>query len=497
MSIGKRSLMLSRLSQYKLDADSVYWILGCIILIVVFAAIATEVYFLLALPILIVGGWITLVDYKKIFYLLFVSIPISIELSLPAGLSLNVLTEPLQILLSLITIVLILKDGKSIDKRYVTHPISITLLIHVVWICISTIFSGDYVVSIKYVLAKLWFILPSFYLTMKLIRSVDDVKKVIWCFLLPLLFTITVILIRHAAIGFSFDGVNYILGPFYSNHVLYASTIAIGFPFVWILRKWYPTYSFLWWFLVGSFVLMMVAIYLSYTRATMASVFIVFGMYFIVKWRWSRQAFSIGMLALFSLFFWLGNQNNFMNYTPNFERTITHQSFDNLLEATLRGQDISLAERYYRWIAGLYMVGDHPVMGSGPSTFYNEYKAYTLSSFKTYVSDNEEHSGIHNYFLMLLVEQGIPGLLFFLLFSYILFAEGERIYHQQRDPQSRDTVLAAIFSLSIMYSLLVINDMVEADKIGVMFFFAAGLLVTFDINHLDKEGSTKIHTTVE
>jgi len=170
-----------------------------------------------------------------------------------------------------------------------------------------------------------------------------------------------------------------------------------------------------------------------------------------------------------------------MNYTPNFERTITHHSFDNLLEATLLGQDISLAERYYRWIAGIYMVGERPVLGSGPSTFYNEYKSYTLSSFKTYVSGNEERSGVHNYFLMVLVEQGVPGLLIFLLFSYILFAEGERIYHRQKKQKHKDVVMASLLSLSIMYSLLVINDMVEADKIGAIFFFAAGILVKFDM----------------
>jgi len=302
------------------------------------------------------------------------------------------------------------------------------------------------------------------------------------------LFTIAVILIRHSAIGFSFDGVNYILGPFYSNHVLYASMIAVTFPFVWMLRKWYPTFSFTWWFLLGSFLIMMVAIYLSYTRATMASVFIVFVMYFVIRWRLSRQAFVIGIMGLFSLFYWLGNQNNFMNYTPNFERTISHQSFDNLLEATLRGQDISLAERYYRWIAGIYMVGEKPVFGIGPAAFYNEYKSYTISSFKTYVSNNPERSGIHNYFLMVLVEQGVLGLLLFLLFSYMLFAEGERIYHRQRDDQSRDIVMAALLSLSIMYSLLVINDMVESDKIGVVFFFCAGLLVKFDrlANHRER-----------
>ena len=126
------------------------------------------------------------------------------------------------------------------------------------------------------------------------------------------------------------------------------------------------------------------------------------------------------------------------------------------------------------------MVDNNPVMGSGPATFYNEYRSYTISSFKTYVSDNEEKSGIHNYFLMLLVEQGILGLFFFLLFSYILFAEGERIYHQQKNKKARDVVLASLFSISIMYSLLVINDMLEADKLGAIFFFAAGLVVKFD-----------------
>ncbi len=473
--------MLSNARIEKLDSNDVFWILGSIILVSVFAAIATELYFLIVLPLFVVGAWITIADYKKLFYLLFISIPISIDLDLPGGLALNFFTEPLQILLTGIVILLLIQQGKNISKKYLTHPITIALLMHMAWIVIAVLYSSDVLVSVKYLLAKIWFVLPAFFLTMKLVRNTEDVKTIMWCILLPLLFTISVILVRHAAIGFSFDGVNYILGPFYSNHVLYASMIAIMFPFIWFMRRWYPTFSFKWWFLSFSFVVMMVGIYLSYTRATMASVFIVFGMYYIVKWRLSKPAFILGIATLFSLFFWLGHRNNFMNYTPNFERTITHQRFDNLLEATLKGQDISIAERYYRWIAGLYMVGEEPVFGYGPSSFYSQYKSYTLTSFQTYVSGNEERSGIHNYFLMILVEQGIPGLFFFLLFSFVLFAKGEEIYHRQHDLASRNIVMASILSLSIIYSLLVINDMVEADKIGVIYFFCAGLLVKFDL----------------
>ncbi len=473
--------MLSNVGIHKLDSNNVFWILGSLILVSVFAALATETYFLIVLPMFVAGAWVTLADYKKIFYLLFISIPISIDMDLPGGLALNVFTEPLQILLTGVVLVLILRNARSISTEYVKHPITMALLLHLTWMAITVFFSTDMVVSVKYLLAKTWFVLPSFCLTIKLVRSVEDVKTIIWCVLLPLLFTISVILVRHAAIGFSFDGVNFILGPFYSNHVLYASMIAVMFPFVWFMRKWYTSFSFTWWILAFAFLVMIIGIYLSYTRATMASVFIVFGMYYIVKWRLSKPAFLLAIVGLFSLFFWLGYKNNFMNYTPNFERTVTHQSFDNLLEATLKGQDISIAERYYRWIAGLYMVGERPVLGYGPASFYNRYRAFTVSSFRTYVSDNEEQSGIHNYFLMILVEQGVPGLFFFLFFSFVLFAKGEEIYHRQKDEQSKHMVMSAILSLSILYSLLVINDMVEADKIGVIYFFCVGLLVKFDL----------------
>ena len=257
--------MLSSLRISKLDANSVFWILGSIVLVSVFAAIATEAYFLVIIPLFVVGAWICLADYKKIFYLLFISIPLSTDIDLPGGLSLSFISEPLQILLSGILVLLVLQGGKNIPAKYIKHPITIALLLHLAWIVVTVLMSTDGFVSIKYLLAKFWFVLPSYFLTLRLMRSVDDVKQVLWCVLLPLLFTISVILVRHAAIGFSFDGVNYILGPFYSNHVLYASMIAIMFPFVWFMRKWYPTFSFKWWFLAGSFVLMLIGIYLSYT----------------------------------------------------------------------------------------------------------------------------------------------------------------------------------------------------------------------------------------
>jgi O-antigen ligase len=98
-----------------------------------------------------------------------------------------------------------------------------------------------------------------------------------------------------------------------------------------------------------------------------------------------------------------------MDFAPNFERTITHTEFDNLIEATYKLEDISSMERVYRWMAGIEMIKDRFWFGFGPGTFYSNYKAYSISRFQTYVSDNPDQSGIHNYFLMTWVEQGFIG----------------------------------------------------------------------------------------
>jgi len=65
------------------------------------------------------------------------------------------------------------------------------------------------------------------------------------------------------------------------------------------------------------------------------------------------------------------------------------------------------------------MAADRPLVGFGPGAFYESYVPYTLSSFQTYVSDNPEKSGIHNYYLMTSVEQGIPGLILFLILTIL------------------------------------------------------------------------------
>jgi O-antigen ligase len=144
---------------------------------------------------------------------------------------------------------------------------------------------------------------------------------------------------------------------------------------------------------------------------------------------------------------------------------------------------LSSAERVYRWLAGLQMWQARPFTGFGPATFYSFYKSYTVSSFETYVSDNLEQSTVHNYFLLVLDEQGVPGLLIFLVLSFVLFKYGQRIYHETKDKNEKTWIMAVLLCLVAIYINTFLNDLIETIKAGVLFFMSIAFLVNQDIQN--------------
>ncbi|RYY14013.1 MAG: hypothetical protein EOO36_14950 [Cytophagaceae bacterium] len=171
--------------------------------------------------------------------------------------------------------------------------------------------------------------------------------------------------------------------------------------------------------------------------------------------------------------------DRFMRFAPDYEKTIWHGgNFEAHLASTYKFEDVSGMERVYRWVAAARMIADKPVVGSGPSTFYPEYKRYTVSGFRTYVSDNREHSTAHNYFLLTLAEQGVPGFVLFCILVGTALLTAERLYHRSlAHPEVHRVVLAATLSLVIIVFHLFLNELVEVDKIGSMFLVLLAVLV--------------------
>ena len=477
--------MLNKLLPISIDPHSALFfkIFSLVILLSVTASVMMEEYVLLGIPAFLLLVFITVVDFRKTFYILLACIPISTEVVLPNGFGTDLPTEPLIVGLMLVFVLYLFRHGTSISKAFITHPITLLLMLHLSWTLIATIASEDQFVSLKFFLAKIWYVATFYFLAAVLLKEEKDIKSLFWWIVIPLFATISVIMVRHAGKGFSFEEVHFILGPFYRNHVAYASIMSLFFPFIWFARKWYKPWSGKWLFIVGGIVYLFIAIQLSFTRAATVSIFLAAGTWLIIHFRLMKLALVAAVLIAAFFINDLSTDNKYLYFAPDFEKTITHKQFDNLIEATYNMEDISTMERVYRWIAGFYMFAENPWMGFGPGNFHNFYKSYTVSSFKTYVSDNPEKSGIHSYYLMVLVEQGTIGAIFYFLLVFYFLIKGEQIYHQTKDPRRRDIVLMVVLCMVIIDALLLINDMIETDKVGPFFFICMAVLVNMDLKN--------------
>jgi len=188
----------------------------------------------------------------------------------------------------------------------------------------------------------------------------------------------------------------------------------------------------------------------------------------------------IGVVSLMLIVaaLWFSTNNRYLDFRPVYEQTIYHSNFDEHIEATYAMRDLSTAERFYRWIAAFRMSSDRLLTGYGPNSFYYEYKPYAVNSFTTYVSDNQEHSTVHNYFLLLLTEQGIPGLLLFVALFFSMMIYAQHYYHQSQDKWERGLMLVVVCLLGMIGVLIFLSDLMETDKIGSLFYICLGLLVS-------------------
>ncbi len=467
---------------------SVVWSFGILCIVASVLAIRYNMVVFYALPLAVLVAVVAIIDFKKLYFLLVATIPFSVEIYLPGGLATDLPSEPLMWILMGVSFIYFLLNLDKLDFRPLRHPLTLLLLCHLAWIVTTLITSEQFIFSLKYTLAKVWYITVFYFLTIKIFKNDEEsIKKMTYPTFIALVIVVSICLVRHAAIDFSFTDVNLIVGPFFQNHVFYAALPATFIPFAWYASYWHKRWSFSWFLVILGIVILLLGIQFSYTRTAYVSLFMAVGAYYIIRWRLMKAVLlSITVVTIMGTAYLIEN-NRFLGFAPDYSKTVSHQSFDNLLDATYKMQDISTMERVYRWVAAGHMVADKPWMGFGPGNFYSFYKNYTVSSFRTYVSDNPERSSTHCYFLMVWVEQGVFGLIFFVLFNFGALLLGERVYHQAKSLEIRRISLMASLSLVIINGILIINDMIETDKIGSFFFISVAILVSLDIKNNSKD----------
>jgi O-antigen ligase len=414
---------------------------------------------------------------QYLFWLLICLLPLSTEWGVTSSLSLDFPDEAVMMIITGLFFFKWLLHPTVIPNHVYKHPLFLLLAIHIAWIAIACIYSQNILLSVKFLLAKSWFIIPFVLLPNILVHTQQQLKKLVLCLLIPMLFVVIQAIIRHAGYGFSFEGIKKMLSPFFRNHVDYSAMLVCIMPMaiaMWILT---PKTNQLKKWLLASLIVMTIGLILSYSRGAWLAALIGLGMAFIIykKLLWPSLT-ALGILLTVTTLS-LVMQNKYLQFEPDYQHTIFHTNFEAHLKATIAMKDVSNAERIYRWVAGTNMVIEKPITGFGPNNFYNFYKGYANSGFKTWVSSNPEHSSVHNYFLLTALEQGVPGLLIFLCLYIAMLGYSQYLYIHLQSKFWAITALTTGVIIAMVGTLIFLSDLIETDKIGSIFWLCLGMLM--------------------
>jgi O-antigen ligase len=478
---------------------SQFYFFGITLLVGIIAGTVTDNALWYVLPFVTIGVYLGINSIHTLYYALCFFIPISVEATLPGGFGIDFPDELFIVGLMILTIGLLMANRKNYPKALHLNPVTSILFIQFLWIIISTIFSSNIYVSLKFTLSKFWYLTTFVVLTAMIIKSVDDFKKIFWLITLPLFLTTIYTLVRHYRVGFSFADVNHTMAPFFRNHVSYAAMLSEWIPFVLLGLMWYKRYSIGRQLLLIILPVLVTGVFFAYTRSAWLALLAAFGIQIIIRLRLTKWIVATTVVSACLALFVLSRNYYYINYAPNYESTIYHEDLGAHLSSTYKMEDISSAERIYRWVAGLRMSAAEPVHGFGPGNFYNFYKGYTVSAFRTYVSSNPERSTVHNYFILMLVEQGIIGLLLYTLLTISVFIYGEYLFHRLKERNDRMWIMAILMSMTAILVNNTLSDMIETDKVGSVYYINIAMLAVLGYKHYlsEKSGSQETNVVVK
>jgi len=177
--------------------------------------IANEFYWFSVLPALILVLLLYLFSLDKLIFLITFLTPLAVNIrDFDLGFGISLPTEPLMAGVLLIFIIKLFYKN-SIDKKLLKHPVTIAILINLIWIFITSITSEIPLVSLKFLTARLWFIVPYYFVAIQIFKNYRNIKLFPWIYVIPLIGVIFYTIYRHASYGFDSEIAHWIMSPLF------------------------------------------------------------------------------------------------------------------------------------------------------------------------------------------------------------------------------------------------------------------------------------------
>lgn len=465
----------------KLKIGWVYGLTSVFLLVNLFLVVQKDMYWLFLLPIVLVVMYYYLTAYDKILLLITFATPLAVNISdIEAGLGISLPTEPLMFGVLIIFLINVIYQN-NYDKRISKHPVSYLIYLNLFWILISTFTSEMPIVSIKFFISRLWFVVPFFFVAALFFRKIDNINKFLWLYLGGLLIVITYTISVHSQYGFDEETGHWVMDPFYNDHTAYGAAlsmflpISIGFILYPKQKNWIRIVATI------ATAILIIAILLSYSRAAWLSILASVGLFILVVFR-IRYYWVLGVIILLvGLFFTFQHQiidrleKNKQDSSANFTEHV--KSITNI------SSDASNLERINRWQAAVRLYEERPVFGWGPGTYQFVYAPYQRSREKTIISTNLGDQGnAHSEYLGPLAETGLPGMIIIIIMFATILYSGIRTY-EKGNKKVKYLSMMALMGLSTYMAHGVLNNFLDTDKLSVPFWGFTAIIVALDIFH--------------
>ncbi len=417
--------------------------------------------------------------------------PLSLPLKeLAGGLSFDMFlpTEPLLFGVLLMFLLRVSAD-RGFDMKILKHPVSIAIWIYLLWLFVTTLTSTMFLVSFKFLLVRIWFIVGFYLLAMKLFDNNRKFDQFVWIYVSSLLIVIAYTIIRHAGHGLlNKQAAHWVMTPFFNDHTSYGAILAMFIPimaFFSVRKDFSPSATWLARLALG---VLFIAFILSYTRAAWLSLIfaLVIWVLILLKIRFRTMVITaVSMIAIVLLF-----QNQLVQYLERNEDESSSNLLEHFSSMSNITSDASNLERLNRWGCAIRMFKEKPVFGFGPGTYMFKYAPYQLSRDKTIISTNMGDAGnAHSEYLGPLSESGLGGMLTFLLVVVMVVYTAVKTYIRLKDQRLKGILVSSFLGLVTYYAHGFMNNFLDTDKAAVPFWAFTAMIVWIDLNSpVEKKG---------
>jgi putative inorganic carbon (hco3(-)) transporter len=433
------------------------------------------------IPIALVLLLAAFISVEKLLLTVLFLVPLSVQLRFivpEVAADLFLPTEPM--LAAILAVMLYKTVAGEIDRRILRHPVTVLTALLLVWICITSFTGSMPLVSLKYLVTRLWFVAGFYLLATQLFMKKELRRKYFAAYLWGMTPVALYYLIRLSQFGVLNQVSAYsAVRPFFNDHTVFGAALAFCIPTaVFVLTgKERSRFDRIVTFL--QLALFSVTFIYSYSRAAWISLAVSGFVVLIIR---MRISWKIIVPAAIILALAIGSSWSSVKIKLNENKQNSSLVFRKQIESIANiSTDASNLERINRWNSAVRMAKERPVFGWGPGTYQFRYASFQKSEEKTRISTNfGERGNAHSEYLGLLSETGIPGMALYIILLLTILARIVVLY--RKEPGSDERIMFLCMAGGIVTYIVhgALNNFLDTDKISVLFWGMAAIIVAAD-----------------